>query len=124
MCGCCCPSSHTPCIVLFVFVEDGFSLLFSADIKSEWIIVQRLLAPFSLLGDFNPVYVMGSTLDPLDVRVATHLRVVSGTTSAPDRVLCSPVRPVEWPVLRDVRSSDHYYVHSHVSSSCPNPDFY
>jgi len=56
------------------------------------------------------VYMMGSILDHLDVRVTTHLRVVSGISSAPDRALCSPTRlsvHVEWPVRPDLRRSDH-----------------
>ena len=47
MCRPCCPLIPSPCIVLFVFVEDGCSLLFSANIRSKWVIVQQLPAPFS-----------------------------------------------------------------------------
>jgi len=65
MCRPCCPLIPSPCIVLFVFVEDGCSLLFSANVRSKWIIVQQLPAPFSLLGDFNPMYMMGSIMDHL-----------------------------------------------------------
>jgi hypothetical protein len=53
----------SPYIVLFVFVEDGCSLLFSAKVRSKWIIIKEIPAPFSLLGDFNPIYMMGSILD-------------------------------------------------------------
>jgi hypothetical protein len=110
MCRPCCPLIPSSCIVLLVLVEDGCSLLFSANVRSKWIIMQQLPAPFCLLGDFNPMYMMGSILDHLDVRVATHLRMVSGTLSAPDRALCSPARRsvhVEWHVLPVLRRSDH-----------------
>jgi hypothetical protein len=106
----CCPLIPSPRVVLFVFVEDCFSLLFSANARSKWIIIQQLTAPFSLLGDFNPMSMMGSIPDHLDVRVTTHLRVVSGISSAPDRGLCSPARlivRVEWPALPDLLRSDH-----------------
>jgi hypothetical protein len=59
MCRPCCPLIPSPCIVLFVFVEDGCSLLFSASVGIKWIVIQQLPAPFSLLGDFNPVYMIG-----------------------------------------------------------------
>ena len=106
MCRPCCPLIPSPCIVLFVVVEDGCSLLFGASVRSKWIIIQELPAPSSLLGDFNPMSMIGSILDHLDVCVATHLRVVLRISSAPDRGLCSPARlsvHVEWPVLPDLR---------------------
>jgi exonuclease III len=100
-------------------------------------LISQLPTPFVLLGDFNAKHIVWSSdinddrgvlihdlysrldLSLLNSGAFTHFSLASRTSPALDLTFCSPALSthLEWPVLCDLHSSDHFPVNFHIASS-------